>query len=156
MAIDPEAAYIVDPKNPRRVIRALEIATLSGKKFSKQRSFGKPLYDVLKIGINPPPEILRARINKRIKSMIKNGLINEVKKLTKKYGYKRKAFDSIDYREIIDYLKKKISLEQAIKQIENNSWHYAKRQITWFKKYNPKAHWIKNYSEAKKLVRKFI
>lgn len=156
VAIDPEAAYIVDPKNPRRIIRVLEIALVSGKKFSEQRKAGKPLYDVLEIGLNCSQEALKKRITKRIKNMIKSGLINEVNNLVKKYGYKCKSLDAIDYREIIDYLKKKISLKQAITQIQNNTWHYAKRQMTWFKKYNPGAHWIKNYSEAKKMVRKFI
>lgn len=156
VTLDPEAAYIIDPKNPRRVIRALEIALVSGKKFSDQRKKGKPLYDVLEIGLNPLSEILKARINKRIGLMIKSGLINEVKKLVKKYGYKCKAFDTIGYCEIIDYLKKKISLEQVITQIQNNTWHYTKRQMTWFKKYNQKAHWIKNSNEAEKIVRKFI
>ena len=155
VALDPEAVYIVDPKNPRRVIRALEIALVSGKKFSEQRKKGKPLYDVLEIGLNPPSEILKARISKRIKLMIKSGLINEVKKLTKKYGYKCKAFDAIDYREIIDYLRGHINLEEALKQIENNTWHYTKRQLTWFKKYNPKTKWVKNYREAEKLIRDF-
>jgi len=154
-ALDPEAAYIVDPKNPRRIIRALEIAIVSGKKFSEQRKTGKPLYDVLEIELNYSPEALKKRITKRIKNMIKSGLIDEVKNLVKKYGYNCKAFDSIDYREIIDYLRSHISLEQAIKQIENNTWHYAKRQMTWFKKYSPKAKWVKNFREAEKLIRDF-
>jgi len=156
VALDPEAAYIIDPKNPRRIIRALEIAIVSGKKFSDQRKFGKPLYDVLEIGLNCSQKVLKKRIAQRIKNMIKSGLISEVKNLIKKYGYKCRALNTIGYCEIIDYLKKKASLEQAITQIQNNTWHYAKRQLTWFKKYNPKTHWIKNYKEAEKLVRKFI
>jgi tRNA dimethylallyltransferase len=156
VALDPEAAYIVDPKNPRRVIRALEVAILTGRPFSEQRKKGKPLYNILQIGLNPPLEILKSRINARILEMAKDGLIREVKKLVKKYGYKVKALDAIGYREIIDYLKKKITLEQAITQMQSNTWHYAKRQITWFKKYSPKAKWIKNEKEAEKLVRKFL
>jgi tRNA dimethylallyltransferase len=156
VSIDPESAYIVDPKNPQRVIRALEIALLSGKKFSEQRKTGKPLYDVLEIGLNPPAKILNGRISKRIRQMVKTGFVDEVKKLVKKYGYKCKAFDAIDYREIIYYLKEKISLKEATEQINKNTWHYAKRQMTWFRKYNPKARWVKNQSEAEKLVRKFI
>ncbi len=162
--IDPEAAYIVDPKNPRRVIRALEIALVSGKKFSEQRKAGKPLYDVLEIGLNPPSEILKKRIAERIKIMMKNGLVNEVKKLTKKYGYNCKSFDAIGYREIIDYLKGLVSPEEAADQMNKNTWHYAKRQMTWFKKYNPKAHWLpstslgtsKTKNEAFRLVKKFL
>ena len=155
-AIDPEAAYIIDPKNPRRVIRALEIALISGKKFSEQRKKGKSLYSALTIGLNPPIETYKKLIIKRIKKMIKEGLINEVKKLVKKYGYNCRAFDSIGYREIIDYLKKKISLEEAISQMNKNTLRYAKRQMTWFRKYNPKTHWIKNKNEAFGLVKEFL
>ena len=154
--LDLEAAYIIDPKNPRRIIRALEIALLSGKKFSEQRKKGEPLYDILGIGINPPPEILKKRISERIKKMVKSGLINEVKKLVKKYGYKCKTLNSIGYKEIIDYLREKISLQEAIEQINKNTWHYVKRQMTWFKKYNPNTHWVKKSSEAEKLVKRFV
>lgn len=154
---DPEAAYIIDPKNPRRVIRALEIATISGRKFSEQRKKGRPLYDVLEIGVNPPAEIYKKLFTKRAKKMIKEGLITEVKKLVKKYGYKCKAFDAIGYREIIDHLRGKISLEEAAKQMNMNTQRYAKRQMTWFRKYNPKAHWIKNKNEAIfGLVKRFL
>jgi tRNA dimethylallyltransferase len=156
--IDPEAAYIVDPKNPRRVIRALEIALLTGKKFSEQRRKGKPLYDVLEIGINPPAELLKKGVSRRTKKMIKDGLVNEVKKLVKKYGYRCKAFDAIGYREIIDYLKGKTTLQEALNQMNKNSWRYVKRQMTWFRKYNPKARWFEKQNEAVifGLVEKFL
>ena len=91
VSIDPEAAYIVDPKNPRRIIRALEIAMVSGKKFSEQRKKGEPIYNVFEIGMDVAPEILKKRITKRIIQMMNppagKGLLNEVKKLIKKYGY---------------------------------------------------------------------
>ena len=162
--LDPEAAHIVDPKNPRRVIRALEIAIISGKKFSEQRKSGRPLYDILEIGINPPAKILNGRISKRIRQMVKAGFVDEVKKMIKKYGYHCKTLDAIGYREIIYYLRKDITLKEAISQMNKNTWHYAKRQMTWFRKYNSKARWLpstslgtsKNQNEAEKLVRKFI
>lgn len=151
--LDPEAAYIVDPKNPRRVIRALEIALLSNKKFSEQRKSGKPLYEILEIGLNPTQSILKKRITERIKRMIKNGLVDEVRGLIKKYGSNCKAFDAIGYREVIDHLKDKISLAEAIKQMDKNTWHYAKRQMTWFRR-SQEIKWVKNYKEALSLVRK--
>ena len=153
--IDPEAAYIIDPENPRRVIRALEIALISGKKFSEQRKIGKPLYDVLEIGLNPMAEILNKKITKRTKKMIKIGLVGEVKKLVKKYGYNCKAFGAIGYREVIDYLKNSVSFEKAILQMNVNTWRYAKRQMLWFKKYAPGTHWLAP-NEAVRLVRKFL
>ncbi len=153
--LDPEAAYIIDPKNPRRVIRALEITLLTNKPFSKQRKQGNPLFDVLEIGISVPEEVLKQKINLRIDEMVKEGLVDEVKSLVNKYGSNQQAFDAIGYREIIEFLAKKITLSQAIDNMKLNTWHFAKRQITWFKK-DPKIHWITNYNEAEKLVEKFL
>jgi tRNA dimethylallyltransferase len=153
--LDPEAAYIVDPKNPRRVIRALEVCLLTKKPFSRQRKAGKPLFDVLEIGIFLEPEKLKERINIRVDQMINQGLISEVEKLVKKYGAKQQAFDAIGYREIIEFLSKKITLEQALENMKANTWHFAKRQMTWFKK-NKKINWVKNSEEAVQLIDKFI
>ena len=85
--------------------------------------------------------------------MIEDGLVEEVKRLIKMYGYDCKAFDAIGYREIIDYLKGKISLAEAVGLIDKNTWHYAKRQMTWFRK-NKNINWIKNLKEATFLVEK--
>lgn len=153
--LDPEAAYIVDPKNPRRIVRALEVALTSGKSFSAQRKTGKLFYNALEIGINPPLELLKRRIAKRIKQMIKNGLIEEVEGLVKRYGPHCKTFDTISYREIIDYLKGEINLVEAIEKINKNTWHYAKRQMTWFKR-NKKIRWISSPVRAKKLIERFL
>jgi len=152
--LDPEAAYIVDPKNPRRIVRALEITQLTKKPFSQQRKIGSPIFDVLEIGISVPKEELQKRIGRRIEQMLKDGSIEEVKNLIKKYGAEQQAFDAIGYREIIEYLAQKITLEEAIEKMKNNTWHYAKRQMTWFKP-DKKIIWVKNYKEAEKLVEKF-
>lgn len=164
--LDPEAAYIVDPHNPRRIIRALEIAIKTKKPFSAQRKIGKPLFDFFEIGIQWPKNILDERINKRVDSMVKKGLIDEIKDLVKKYGQKQQSFDAIGYREIIDYLNKKISIKEAVELIKRNTRNYAKRQMTWFKK-DKRIHWInphtklfvvgvKNEKEAEKLVKDFL
>lgn len=153
--LDPEAAYIVDPANPRRIIRALEVAMITGKPFTTQRKLGKPLFDFLEIGVTKPTEILKQRIASRIDQMIKDGLVVEVKNLVKKYGFEAKPFDAIGYREIIDYLKAKIDLDQAAKLMITNTWHYAKRQMTWFKK-DKKIHWIEDPNEARDLVKNFL
>jgi tRNA dimethylallyltransferase len=155
VALDPETAYIVDPKNPRRVIRALEVAILTGKPFSGQRKKGKGLYKILMIGLKLKPEILKNRINKRILEMIKDGLVKEVKNLVKKYDYRCRALDAIGYREIIDYLKKKITLEQAITQMQNNTWHYARRQMTWFKR-DKKIKWFPSPSSARAAIPRLL
>jgi tRNA dimethylallyltransferase len=161
--LDPEAAYVVDPKNPRRVVRALEVATITGKPFTAQRRKNEPLYDVLAIGINPPQDVLRERIDRRVDAMIRDGLVDEVKMLMKKYGGARAgagkkrpvAFDAIGYREIIDALENRCSMDAAITAMKFNTWHFAKRQMTWFKK-DKKVKWIKDELAAVVLVKKFL
>ena len=153
--LDPEAAYIVDPRNPRRVIRALEITLSTKKTFSESRHQGKPLFNFLQIGINQPSEKLKERINKRIDAMIATGLIEEVKNLIKKYQVKTTAFEAIGYREIISYLQKETSLEEAVELMKKNSWRFAKRQMTWFRK-DKNIHWITTPKEAEKLTRAFL
>lgn len=152
---DPEAAYIVDPNNPRRIIRALEIAIKTEKKFSTQRKAGKQLFDFIGIGIEWPKDILNERINKRVDLMVKKGLIDEIKKLIRKYGQKHQSFEAIGYREIIDYLNKKNTLNEAMNLIKKNTKNYAKRQMTWFKK-DKRIYWIENRKEAERLIEKFL
>jgi tRNA dimethylallyltransferase len=155
VTLDPEAAYVVDPKNPRRVVRALEVAITTGEPFTAQRKKNEPLFNALTLGLNPLPEILRERINRRVDAMIRDGLVDETATLIKKYGRSPVAFDAIGYREIIAYLDGALSLDEAAAAIKMNTWHYAKRQITWFKKSGVKK-WISSESEAVLLVHDFL
>lgn len=143
VALDPEAAYVVDPKNPRRVVRALEVAITTGEPFTAQRKKNEPLYDALVLGLTPPAEVLRERIDRRVDEMMHDGLVDETAALLKKYGRAPVAFDAIGYREIIAHLNGTLSLEDAVQAIKMNTWHYAKRQMTWFKK-TPNVRWIEN------------
>lgn len=152
-ALDPEAAYIVDPHNPRRVIRALEIAISTGQPFSQTRKIGPPLFNFLLLGVALPREKLKQQISKRVEQMIKHGLVNEVKNLVNRYGPRRVPFDAIGYREIIDHLNGKIPLAEAIKRIKKTTWQFAKRQMTWFRKMP--VVWIKSPKQAEKLITHF-
>jgi len=153
--LDPEAGYIIDRHNPRRVIRALEITLQTKKPFSAQRKQGEKMFNALKIGLKLPPEELKETIEKRIEQMTKDGLIQEVKNLIKKYPTELPVFDAIGYREIINYIQGKISLEEAINQIKKNTWHYVKRQMTWFKK-DKEIVWVANQKGAENLINKFL
>jgi tRNA dimethylallyltransferase len=155
VALDPEAAYVVDPKNPRRVVRALEVALSTGIPFTAQRTKRAPLFDTLVLGLNPAPEVLRERIDRRVDVMMRDGLVKEVATLIKKYGQTQTAFDAIGYREVIAHLDGKLSLEDATAAIKTNTWHYAKRQMTWFKKYKA-THWMEDGSAAPNLVERFL
>jgi tRNA dimethylallyltransferase len=155
VALDPEAAYVVDPKNPRRVVRALEVALATGVPFTAQRTKRAPLFDALTLGLNPAPELLRERIDRRVDAMMRDGLVHEVAILTKKYGKTPIAFDAIGYREIINSLNGERSIEAAAAAIKINTWYYAKRQMTWFKKYKT-MRWVENEQKATVFVREFL
>jgi tRNA dimethylallyltransferase len=155
VALDPEAAYVVDPKNPRRVIRALEVTLLSGKPFSAAQKKHPPIFDTLTIGITKLDAVLRNRIDGRVHAMMKAGLLREVKSLVEMYGPDQTPFDAIGYREIIDSLGGKSTLAEAVAAIKMNTRHYAKRQMTWFNK-DKSTVWIKNKSEAERRVRQFL
>jgi tRNA dimethylallyltransferase len=153
--LDPEAASVVDPKNSRRVVRALEVAIATGTPFTSQRKKNEPLFETLVLGLNPPMELLRERIDKRVDAMMRDGLIEEIKVLTKKYGQSPSAFDAIGYRETIAHLNGTLSQDEAMAVIKMNTWHYTKRQMTWFKK-DKAVHWIESEKEAVSLIEKFL
>ncbi len=133
--LDPEYYKKADLNNPMRLLKALEISVQAAKPYSsflkgtpKQRNFKTIL-----IGLNMPREMLYQRINKRVIKMIDQGLVQEAKKL---YSLKDLvALKTVGYREIFQYLDGKISLPQAIDLIQRNTRKYARRQLTWFRRY---------------------
>ncbi|MBZ9578607.1 tRNA (adenosine(37)-N6)-dimethylallyltransferase MiaA [Patescibacteria group bacterium] len=151
--LDPEGAKLIDKENKRRLIRAIEVCKATKKSFWQQRKKGKPLFDVLQIGIKLPKTELKKRVEKRIDKMFKLGLEREVKKLIKKYGWNIPSMQAIDYQEWKNYFKGKIKLEEIKKEIKIHTLQFSKRQMTWFKR-NKRIHWIKNYQKAKKLIKK--
>lgn len=153
--LDPKAAHKIDPKNRRRMIRAIEVALLSGKPFSEQVKKLTPPFQSLVIGIKTDRDTLYSKIDARVEQMIKNGLVEEVRALIKKYGQQPSAFNTIGYKEIIDYLNGRIALREAIEKIKLNTHDYVRRQDTWFKK-DKNIKWVSRYEEAEKLVGKFL
>ena len=155
LKLDPEAAYIIDPKNPRRIIRALEITLGSNKPFSEQREKGERLFDALEIGLEIPKTKLKRKLGIRVDQMVKQGLVEEVQRLIRKYPTTTPALEAIGYRELIAYFKLKKSLKDAIEEIKQNTWHYGKRQMIWFRA-DKEIKWIGNQAEALRLVKKFL
>lgn len=153
--IDFISAEIIGPDNKRKIIRALEVYKTTGKPFSSQRKKGKPLFNILQIGIKTERKYLYENIDKRVDGMMENGLMEETEKLLKKYDSNLPAMSGIGYKEIGSYLQKEISLEEAIQQIKFHTHQYARRQMTWFKR-DGRINWIENYQEAEKFVEKFI
>ncbi len=135
LAIDPDYYAIADTGNPQRVIRALEVYQTTGLPMSSYQKKAAPQrpFDIVTIGLNMEREKLYERINIRVDKMIEAGLIEEVKLLL---PYRHKpALLTVGYAELFDYLDGRTSWEESIEKIKQNSRRYAKRQITWFKKY---------------------
>jgi len=135
---DVESANKLHPNDLKRVVRALEIYH-SGTKKSDIVDELVPKYDYLAYSIAFKRENLYARINSRVDEMLKNGLVEEVKNLLKcGVSKQNQCMQAIGYKEIVDYLNGNCSLDKAIDDIKLNTRHYAKRQITYFKKLNVK------------------
>lgn len=152
--LDPRRARSIDPKNKRRLIRALEIVLRTGKPVPKIRR--NRAYEVLKIGMQFEPSRLRRKINGRIEEWIREGLIGEVKKLRRSgVSFRRLKNFGLEYRLVSLYLQGKIGKEEMIKEMEKETWQYAKRQMTWFRK-DRGVRWIKNQGEALAAAQKFL
>lgn len=133
--IDPDSAKQIHPNNVRRVIRALEVYHCTGKTATDYQKSQKPhlLYDVAIIGLTMEREKLYNRINTRVDMMMQEGLLDEVKEFHKNNIRNVQSIQAIGYKELYDYFDGKVSLEQAVEQLKQNSRRYAKRQLTWFR-----------------------
>jgi tRNA dimethylallyltransferase len=156
--LDPARAKNIDAKNPRRLIRAIEIAQALGQ---VPKPKANPLKaDSLFIGLNPKDEKLKARIKTRLITRLeakgKNNLINEVKKLHQNgLSWKRLESLGLEYKYVALYLQHKLTKEQMIGKLNNEIGHYAKRQYTWFRG-DKRINWQYNQKEIIKLCQKFL
>ena len=134
--IDPEYAETMHPNNIKRIIRALEIYEVTGEPPSEhfdEEHEGLP-YPYTFIGLKRLRQTLYDRINRRVKQMIEDGLVEEVQSiLGMGYTGEENALQTVGYQEILDFLADKITLETAIREIQKNTRRYAKRQMTWFR-----------------------
>ena len=132
--MDPEYYEIVDKQNPRRVVHALEICTMTGQTYTsfRRREKRERPFRIIKIGLNRPREELYARINQRVDEMMANGLLEEVKTMYPKRSLN--ALNTVGYKELFDYLEGRWTLEEAVERIKGNTRRYARKQLTWYKK----------------------
>ena len=134
--IDPEYAKELHPNNYRYIIRWIEVKMITWKSKKDFKKKKKLKYDTLFITPFKNREQLYEKINKRIQIMFDEWLIDEVKKLLKKYRKEDFWMKTIGYKEVIDYLEWNITLEESIKLVQQHNRNYAKRQLTWFRKYD--------------------
>ncbi len=156
--LDPTAAAVVDVKNPRRLMRALEVAILSGESFVKQRRIGRPIFDALQIGIAWNQSVLQQRWEHRVDEQMARGLVGETQALVKqRYSGNLPSMSSIGYKQIGSYLRGECTLPEAIALIKIETRRYAKRQVTWFKR-DKRIQWIAgdDITVAEGLVKDFL
>ena len=132
--LDPEHYEVVDKKNPRRVIHALEICHQTGKTYSSFRRGEKKTrpFGIIKIGLCREREELYERINGRVIEMIRDGLEEEARRMLPFRN--ENSLNTVGYKEMFQYLDGNISLEEAVRQIQSNSRRYARKQMTWYKR----------------------
>lgn len=140
--LDPVAARRIEPTNTRRVVRALEVCLGSGRPFS---SFGPgldsyPATDVTQIGLRWDREVLAARIEARVQSMVDAGLLDEVRALAER-PISRTARQALGYRELLDHLDGRCSLDEAVATTVRRTRQFAVRQLRWFRR-DPRVRWV--------------
>ena len=141
-AVDPEAAARIHPNNIRKIIRAIEAYELGSKLESMDKLEPNTKYDFKIHIVNMDREWLYTRINRRVDKLMEEGLLKEVKHLLSMgYNHDTPAMKGIGYKELLSYLDGNSTLEEAVNDIKTNTRHYAKRQLTWFKRYE-NAHWV--------------
>jgi tRNA dimethylallyltransferase len=141
--LDPEAAGKIDPRNVRRVIRALEVTLVRGRPISELQRKIPPPYDICMIGLTRDRELLYDRIDKRVEAMMQSGFLGEMERLYQA-GYSRQlpALSGLGYRQLYAYFEGQMSLEEAVGRIKFETHRFARQQATWFRQDDPRVHWF--------------
>ncbi|MCH7797477.1 MAG: tRNA (adenosine(37)-N6)-dimethylallyltransferase MiaA [Planctomycetes bacterium] len=145
--IDPTAASQIHPNDRRRTVRAIEVYRLTGRRISDlqgQWLTGTPRRDVRIIGLDYPVQTINNRINARARTMIRDGLVDEVKRLMAAGGLGRQASEALGYRQVLEHLAGRQSLDRTLEQIRVRTRRYAKQQRSWLRRFrvHPDSSWI--------------
>ena len=147
--VDPQSAARIDARNVRRVVRALEIHALTGTPASAQRRRAPPEYRTLRLGLTLPRPVLYARIDGRIERMIRDGWVEEVRRLLDRgYGPTLPAFSAIGYPQIAEVVQGRRTLDDAAAEIRRRTRVFVRRQANWFKPDDPNIRWFENQPGA--------
>lgn len=158
--LDPDYYAIVDQKNPKRVLHALEICYMTGRTYTsfRTRSSSPRPFSVLKIGLSRPREELYARINARVEQMMADGLLDEARMLYDKYGVDERAtrqvnkhgvpnaLNTVGYKELFAYFRGECTLDFAVEKIKQDTRIYSRKQMTWFRR-DTSIHWFHPYAK---------
>ena len=145
--LDPDYYAIVDQKNPKRVLHALEICYMTGRTYTsfRTRSSSPRPFSILKIGLSRPREELYTRINARVEQMMADGLLDEARKLYDKYAATSpaipNALNTVGYKELFAYFRGECTLDFAVEKIKQDTRIYSRKQMTWFRR-DTSIHWF--------------
>ncbi len=134
-AVDPEAAARIDPHDLVRISRALEVYEQTGLPISalqRQHGFAEPRHPALLLGLSPPREVLRARIDARVDAMLARGWLDEVRALVAAGHGESRPMGALGYRELRGHLQGALDFEEAVRKTKRDTWRFARRQLTWF------------------------
>lgn len=146
--LDPQHYAEVDLRNVKRMLHALEVCYQTGQPFSKLRTGGikRRSFEIVKIGLDCPREVLYDNIDRRVLKMIQQGLEREVRSVSDKRHLN--ALNTVGYKEMFAYLDGEYDLDRAIELIQRNTRHYAKKQLSWFKRYGD-VQWFSLYDRQR-------
>ncbi len=143
LALDPAAQDLIDARNVRRVVRALEVCLKSGRPFSEQRGKSPPPYRIVQIGLTLEREALYRRIDARIEQMVARGLVNEVQALLDRgYGWWLPALSSLGYGQFKSYFEGAAPLDECVAAIKKETRRFIRQQYNWFRPSDPSIHWF--------------
>jgi len=153
LKIDPIAMEKISPNDKKRILRVLEIYKQTAKTKTQLdlESRKEAEYDYKLFAINMDREVLYDRINRRVDIMLENGLVEEVKNICKKYKKFPTAMQGLGYKEVVEYLEGHATYEEMVEKIKTESRRYAKRQLTWFRKYKDIS-WINGLEDIGKNI----
>lgn len=142
-ALDPEAAERIHPNNVRRSVRALEVTLVSGRPISELQRKSPPSYDICIVGLDADRDALYRRIDIRVERMMEQGLLQEVKDLAEaSFGRELPAMSGLGYRQLWDYLRGELTLDEAVERIKYETHRFVRHQYNWFKPDDPAIHWF--------------
>jgi len=142
-ALDPTAATRIDPRNVRRVVRALEVCLVSGRPISELQAAAPPPYRIVRAGLTRPRQSLYARIDQRVDEMLARGLLAETQRLLDVgYSPQLPALTGLGYRQMIQYLRGEMSYDDAVVAIKQQTRRFVRQQYTWFRPDDPRITWF--------------
>jgi tRNA dimethylallyltransferase len=155
--IDPLAAENILPNNARKIVRALEVNELTGKRFNAKLPEPSPIFPDVRIALDMPRELLDKRITERVHQMFADGFIDEVQKIEESLRKGKTALRALGYSQVLSYLAGEIQKEEAITLTINATKKFARRQLSWFRR-DPLIHWLDAtssdlFDQSMKLIR---